>query len=158
MAGLFDSNGPLDTVSASILLFFSTVWFLGFGLQIKVVVNLMPDFLTFFGMFPAPLQFSSSDLAVRGGGAFALVPVLQIIPFFLGTENRLDGGRQHRQQVALAIWLGFFLINFQNSVMEGNLGGWQTTFNLNWLVTNGFFTLLHLHWVGQNIGKKLKIL
>ena len=153
MAALLDSNGPLDTVSAGIILFFSTLWFLGFGLQLGVVNQSISFFLTFGGMFPAKLRFAS-DLAVRGGGAFALCGVLQNLPVFLGTEG---GGRSSRQQINLAIWWGFLIINFQNAVVHGNLGGWQSAFNLNWLVTNAFFALVHLKWVGNDVGRKLKI-
>lgn len=151
-----DSNGPLDTASAVMIVFFSTSWFLTFGLQLGFMQELMPQFLTLFGTFPADGLKFGADLAVRGGGAFALVPILITLPFFLGTESMV-GGRQQRQLVALALWIGFFIVNVKNGIVDGHLGGRTSSFNLYWVVTNGFFALIHIKWVGNSMAHKLKL-
>jgi hypothetical protein len=151
----FDDDGPLDTISAIMILFFSTAWFLAFGLKLGIVLERMPDFLTFFGIFPADLSFGD-NLALRGGGALALVPILVTLPWLLRTESPVQG-RHQRQTVCLAVWLGFFIVHLKNGVLDGNAGGPTSLFNLYWLTTNGFFAVLHLKWIGRDLSRKLKL-
>lgn len=151
----FDDDGPLDAVSAVMILFSSTMWFLAFGCQLGIVLERMPDFLTLFGLLPAELSFGD-DLALRGSGAFALVPLLVTLPWALGTESPVQG-RHHRQEVCLAVWLGWFIVHLKNGVLDDNQGGPASLFNLCWLITNGFFAALHLKWVGKFLSRKLKL-
>ena len=153
---LLSSDGPLDTVSAVVCLFFSAAWFLAYGLGLGAVSDKMPTFLTMFGIIPGNPHMGGGGLAAVGGGAFALSEVVSILPFFLGTEGSIGGGRQQRQTNELVVWFGFLLCHGKWA-MDGNAGGLKSTFNMVWIVANAFMTYLHWTWVGGHVKSKLKL-
>ena len=79
---LLSNDGPLDTVSATTCLLFSTAWFLAYGLGLEAAKEALPKFLTLFGLLP------DEDLFMGGEGKTLIGPSRLPAPWLITKREK----------------------------------------------------------------------
>jgi hypothetical protein len=150
MNNLLANDGPIAKFSAFSQVFFGAGSFLTWGLGLGVMQDLFPKIITMFGLIPATddlTSFSHDFVSVACGG-WALGVAFSAVGAFHGTETQSQ--RESRQMTGLGTWMGFLLCHGKFAILDGELGGIKTPFNMFWVVTASVMVYAHLQWVSKS--------